>query len=29
MFSNVSLETVQEKDEGAKVTQTVIYQWSR
>lgn len=28
MFSNVSLETVQEKDEGAKVTQTVIYEWS-
>lgn len=28
MFSNVSLETVQEKDEGAKVTQTVTYEWS-
>ncbi|SPE28657.1 hypothetical protein SBA5_680018 [Candidatus Sulfotelmatomonas gaucii] len=28
MFSNLSLETVQEKDEGAKVTQTVTYQWS-
>ncbi len=28
MFSNVSVESVQEKDQGATVTQTVIYQWS-
>ena len=28
MFANVNLETVQEKDQGATVTQTVVYQWS-
>jgi hypothetical protein len=28
MFSNVSVETVQEKDQGATVTQTVVYQWT-
>lgn len=28
MFSSMSLETVEEKDQGAKVTQTVAYHWS-
>jgi hypothetical protein len=29
MFSSVNLETIEERDQGSKVTQTVIYQWNR
>jgi hypothetical protein len=29
MFSSVDQETVEEKDQGSKVTQTVVYQWKR
>jgi hypothetical protein len=29
MFESVSRETVEEKDQGAKVTQTVVYEWKQ
>jgi hypothetical protein len=29
IFSRVELERVEEKDQGAKVTQTVTYEWTR
>jgi hypothetical protein len=29
MFANVARESIEESDQGAQVTQTVIYQWQR
>ena len=29
MFSNLNTESLEEKDQGSRVTQTVVYQWSR
>lgn len=29
MFRNVAMESIEEKDQGAQVVQTVIYQWQR